>query len=350
MSAKRILTLVYKDFVYGSRSTIFVFAIVLPLVASLILSVFLGNLLGSKARLGIVTMGVSALPDRLAEIEALSVRIYSNADALKQDVEQGIVDMGLILPPDFDQVLIQRGKATLEVYLWGSSLLKHRATLGAALMRQTLALAGREVPVEIVTTLLGDSSAASWGERLFPLVIMMALLVSGIMVPATSLVQEKQGRTLQAINSTPATLDEILMAKGLAGALITSAMGVIILLINRVLGTQPALLIGLILLGSLMASEIGVILGMVTGDLNSLFTIIKGLGILLYAPALVNLIPSLPAWTARLFPTYYLMGPVVEVSLHGASWHAITPDVLILLGLIIVGGLAVRFTARRVTL
>jgi len=38
-------------------------------------------------------------------------------------------------------------------------------------------------------------------------------------------------------------------------------------------------------------------------DINTLFAIIKGLGIFLYAPAIVSLFPELPQWIAKVFPT-----------------------------------------------
>ena len=71
------------------------------------------------------------------------------------------------------------------------------------------------------------------------------------------------------------------------------------------------------------------------------------MGLLLYAPAITFLFPELPAWVARLFPTYYMIGPIVDLSLHGAGWAEIGPDVAILCALIAVAIGGAALLARR---
>jgi MFS family permease len=128
----------------------------------------------------------------------------------------------------------------------------------------------------------------------------MAIILGGTMVPATSLVQEKQDRTITAVTTTSASLGEMFAAKALLGVLLSLVMGVVILVINRAFGTQPLLLVGLLALGAIMAALIGVLMGAFIKDINTLFATVKGLGILLYAPGLHLSLPgSLPQWIGR---------------------------------------------------
>jgi ABC-2 type transport system permease protein len=347
MKLKRILALMAKDLFHGSRSLIFVFAVVIPLVASLVISLLLGTLFEGKPRLGLADPGGSALAGELAQLDYLTTRSYKDATALRRDVERGALDMGIVLPAGVDQALAEGRVAALDVYVWGESLIKDRTVLAAALARQVMALSGGGPPVEVITTLLGDGRAITWAERLFPLIVIMTIVLGGTMAPATSLVQEKQARTLTALTITPASYGEVLIAKAAVGALVTTIMGVAILALNRAFGVQPVLMVGLVALSALLAAEFGVILGTLVGDISTLFTVVKGLGILLYAPAIFYLFPELPGWLARLFPTYYMLGPIVEVSMSGAGWGEIRGDVAILCGLIVAGGVAAGLIARR---
>ena len=57
----------------------------------------------------------------------------------------------------------------------------------------------------------------------------MAIMIGGVMVPATSLAQERQDRTLTALTITPTTLGDVLTAKGILGVLVAATMAVVTL-------------------------------------------------------------------------------------------------------------------------
>jgi ABC-2 type transport system permease protein len=139
----------------------------------------------------------------------------------------------------------------------------------------------------------------------------------------------------------------VYLAKGLLGVIIGVVMGVIILAMNRAFGSQPLLLMALLALSSMLASAFGILLGILLKDINSLFATIKGIGILLYAPAIVYLFSSLPQWVGRIFPTYYVIGPIMDVTQQGATFADIAPDVAILIGIILLLVGIVAILARR---
>ena len=171
------------------------------------------------------------------------------------------------------------------------------------------------------------------------------------MVPATSLVDEKQKRTLSALAITPASLEEIFLSKGLVGVILSTIMGVLILILNQAFGAQTPLLVGMLVLGAVMAATFGIMLGVFAKDVTSLFATTKAIGILLFAPAFVYLFPGIPQWIGRIFPTYYIVQPVVEISQQGGTWSDIALEAFILIGLILVMigivGILARRTAQR---
>ncbi len=85
----------------------------------------------------------------------------------------------------------------------------------------------------------------------------------------------------------------------------------------------------MIALGGLMSSVLGVILGSVSRDMETFMGIIKVLGLVLYAPGLLELFPRIPAWIGRVFPTYYVMNPLLEISQNAAHFTDIALDLAI---------------------
>jgi ABC-2 type transport system permease protein len=347
MTARRVAVLVGKELVYGSKNLMFIFAVVIPLLFSLIVSLLVGTLFAGKPRLGIADLGSSQLPGQLSQLDYVTTRVYGSAAVLRADVERGALDIGVVLPNGFDAALKSGGSTDLELYVWGESLLKHRTVLGATLSRQVIALAGREIPIQTATTLLGDKASISWDVRLFPMLVAFAVLLGGMLIPSTALVEEKEKRTLTALTVTPATLGEVMTAKGIVGALVSVLMGMLILTINGAWSAQPALMLLVLVLSAVEAAAFGVILGTVVSDINTLFTAIKGLGLLLYAPPLIYMFPQIPQWVARVFPTYYMIGPIVELSLNGATWGGIARDVAVLCALIVATTVAAALLAAR---
>ncbi len=340
MSIRRIGVLFGKEIRLGSRNIMFVFSIVMPVAITILLSLLFGTVFSGKATLGLVDQGASRLPAMAQERGALEVKLYPSAEALRRATADGMVDLGLVLPAGFDES-VQAGEiATLTAYLWGESTMRDRAVAGAALADLVRDLAGQEAPVEIVTVPLGEAGGLSWEARLLPLLILMGIVLGGSMVPAALLVDEKQKRTLRALTTSGTSLGEVFAAKGALGVLVSVVMAVVTLWLNRAWGAEPLLLLLALLLGAIMAAAIGLLLGAFVRDITTLFSVVKAGGIFLYAPALIYMFPEIPEWIGRLFPTYYLLQPVIDIVQRGAGWAQVGPQ-LVLLALLDVALLAI---------
>jgi ABC-2 type transport system permease protein len=148
-------------------------------------------------------------------------------------------------------------------------------------------------------------------------------------------VDEKQKHTLTALTITPTSLGDILTAKGLIGIILALVMSIVIMLLNQAWGVQPGLLMIVLSLGALLAALFGLLLGSLVNDINTLFATIKAVGILLYAPVFVYMFPQIPQWIGKIFPTYYIVQPVVEISQQSGAWSDIIFEVSVLAGLIV---------------
>jgi ABC-2 type transport system permease protein len=349
VNVKRVAILLRRELFQGPKSFIFLWSVVLPVVMSLVLSLVFGTLFNDKPRLGITDQGSSDLVELAQKSPSVTTREYGSVGDLEQAVRTGAVDFGVVLPEDFDSLVMEGQPVEITAYIWGESLAKHRVIAQVTLLDLVRDLSGREAPVDIVMNPVGDKPGVPWSDRLLPLLVLMAVFVGGMFLPATSLVTEKQKRTLEALTVTPTTLLEVVLAKGILGFSISLAMGLIILALNGAFGGEPGLLAMMLALGAVMAAELGLILGSFAKDMSSLFAVWKTGGILLFAPAFIYLFPEIPQWIGQIFPTYYLVEPVVRISQEGAGWPEIAAHVFVLMALDVLLMAAVGLAMRRMT-
>lgn len=347
MNLRRILILFRKEVIQGPKNFMFIFALVVPLALTLVFSLVFGTFFSGKARLGVVDQGSSRLTELTRENQAVSLRTYNSTAELQDAVARGALDIGLVLPPDFDRLLLGTNPARVSFFIWGESQMQHRIIAASAVVHAMRQVIGQTVPVEINEIVLGTASNIPWEQRLLPFIVLMTIMLSGMMIPAASLVSEKTRHTLTALSSSPATLLEIFAAKGLLGTTLSILTGLLILFLNRALGSQPALLLIVLLLGAIFSACLGVLLGALVKDINTLFATVKGLGIFLYAPGFIYMFPELPQWIARIFPTYYIVNPVIEIVQKNAGLADLAPQLAILVGLIVAGMAAVAGITRR---
>ncbi len=346
MNPRRVLVLLRKDFFQGARGFIFIYGVVAPVLISLVVTLLFGALFSETPRLGFADLGSSQVPETVRQLEAADVSIYADAVALRQAVAGGSLDMGIVLDAGFDEAVARGEDIEVTAYVWGQSLAKNRTIMQVAFADAVRSAAGQEAPVDVETVLLGEPGVP-WEDRILPLVVLMAVTISGAILPATSLVTEKEKRTLTAVLVTPSSLSDVFVSKALMGTIMSLIMGMVILAINQAFGQSQLLLVMVLALGAVLAAQFGLVLGTLAKNLTTMFATVKFIGILLYAPALVYLVPQIPEWVGRMFPTYYIVEPLLAVSLRGGGWGEIAVDVFILIGLnVLMAGVLVAMLRR----
>lgn len=333
MNIRRIGILLSKEFLYGSRSFIVIFAVIAPIMISIIISLIFGAWISEKPKLGIMDDGESQMVSMFEKQNSLDIFEYDTIPDLKQAVETGAVDIGIVIPSGFDDSISRGKKVEIKAFIWGESIAKNRTILGVTIASTIRELTGQEAPVEIETINLGEEESIPWSDRLFPLIVLMAVFLGGLMLPASSIVVEKEKRTIRALMTAPLSLEDIFIAKGIFGFILSFFMGILILILNNAFGTKPLLLTAVLALGAIMASAFGMLLGVYAKDFSAIFTVWKSAGIILFAPAIIYMFPGIPQWIGRIFPTYYLTKPVVELSQMGSGWVDISTNTFILIAI-----------------
>lgn len=316
-SLGRALRVTQKDLRLGPRSPIFLWAILLPVILTFLVTAVFGSLFAPPPRLAVVDEGDSAVTVALLAAEGIDVTLLADDGALRSAVEAHDYDAGLVLPAGFDEALASGAQPPMEFFVSGSSLASTRVILGVTTLSAIREIGGQSPPVEVVVTQLGEEDFVPIEDRLVPFVVFYAVVIAALFLPAASLVDEREKRTLDAVLVTPARMSEVLLGKAVLGVVLALLMGLVSLALNDAFAGRPVAMGVFLLVGAIMMAEVGLILGCWARDSNTLFSAIKGGGIFIALPAIFFLFPALPQWIPMLVPTYYFLGPIYEIATQG---------------------------------
>lgn len=346
MSAANVLRVLAKDLRLGPRSPIFIWVLVLPLVFTIVLQAVFGSLFEPEPRLGIVDEGSSSITASAAGLSGIEVSVLGDAGELQRLVEANDLDAGLVLQAGFDEAIRSGGRPTLQFYVGGESLASNRIILSVTALDLVRAVESNAPPVAVEVVTLGEQGLPI-EVRLVPLIMMYALVVAAVFLPAFSLADEREKGTLEAMIVTPVRLSEVVAAKGLLGVVLALAMTGFTLWLNQSLeGSLPALLV-VLAMGSLICAEVGLIYGTASKNAMAVFALIKGTGVLLIGPTVFYVFPDWPQWIAKLFPTYWVINPIFEVTTNEADLADVAGDLLAAAGMVVLlAGPIVLLTRR----
>ncbi len=328
MSVARVFALWRKDLALGPRSPILLFAIAVPVLITLLLQGVFGSLFERPPRLGIVAAEDSTVLAAALDLDGVRASRVADADALRQRVAAFDLDAGLVLEDGFDAALRAGQRPSLTFYVAGESLASDRVILAVTTIDLLRGVEGRTPPVEVEVVAPGGE-LVPLQRRLVPLAVLFALFASGVFVTAFSFAEEREKRTLDALLASPLSLSEVLWAKGLLGGTLAAAMALVTLALNDALTGAALALVLALMLGAVMAALIGLLYAVVSPDTKALFALFKTLNLVVFAPALFYVFPDWPHWIVWLFPTYWLIDPIVQIGQHGATLGDVAPQLAI---------------------
>ena len=113
--------------------------------------------------------------------------------------------MGISIPAGFDEALADETAVItdLNTYIWGEGSQRSLLMLDAVVSRAIINGTEIEFPVQVASNQLGTANTATWAQRLLPLLLLMSIVLSGIFIPASSLIDKKVKKTLVALTTTP---------------------------------------------------------------------------------------------------------------------------------------------------
>lgn len=319
MKIRNVLLFAGKEVTVGPRGLMFVFIVIFPFIITFLVRLVFGDLAPPSPALGIHDAGASRVVELAKADESLEVVMFASVDALQEAVAGGAVDAALVLTADFDALVQGGARPELQLTVSGQASQIDLTIVSVSVVNLVRSVAGQPAPLEVRTVTLGDAPPTPLEERIVPLLVLIAVAFGGVFLPASTVVQEREAGTMQAVLVTPVRAGEILVGKGVVGFVLAFGVGVLTLVVNGGLAVQTLSLIVVVAIAALMSVEIGLMLGAAVSTMAALFSVWKSAGIILFAPAILFLFPGVPGWIARVFPTYYFLGPLYNIVVDGAT-------------------------------
>ena len=333
MSIKRVSILLVHEVKSSLKSFFFFQAILTPLILSLVTTLVFGRLFLGTPDLGFLKDESSEMVELMND--DVNIHLFDTEDDLFNSVESGTIDMGIILPEAFDSLISENRNSTLTIYFWGNTSLIKRTHLTNTFSHAIKTISNRNFPIRLSPRYLNKVKAKPWFNRMLPLLVILAIMMSGLLIPSTSMVNEKQKGTIDALIVTPVSYYEIQLSKTLYGFFLSVIMGIVILLINSALPEKWGLFLIVLSLGSLLASTVGSLFGYAGKNILSVMNLIKSLMMIFYAPAILNFFVSIPDWIQKIFPTYYIYGPLIKLSRDQFSLEKDSWEIFCLLAIVL---------------
>jgi len=331
MSLSRIFLMTKKDIVLTTREKFFLAMIIFPIISTFIVNAALGSTGASNPSLALYAG--DNLKSALMERSTLDIEYFDDPSALYDAVSKGEYDGGLIV-----------GEYT-KLYMSGNSLLNERVAIQSTVSSALSEISGKSKALIVESVILGEEEY-SLKVRIIPFLLIFSVVIAGFII-SSSLVEEREKKTINALLVSPASPLEVIISKSIYGLFLGIVLSAIVLIMNNAL-SEPLILFFLFL-GTVFTVGIGLLGGAVMDNITDLIARMKIFNIFLQFPALVILFPQIPQWIGKFFPTYYFIDPVLRLSQGSAGFGDVWMHALVLLGCdIIVIMLASRVLRQRI--
>lgn len=138
--------------------------------------------------------------------------------------------------------------------------------------------------------------------------ILFAEVMVGIMLTGPNLIEEREGKTLDALLVTPLNFAQIAVSKGLTILLFSMLSQIFVFIINRGFDGRLLSLLIPMFLGGLLFVEIGMVLGLIVNSSKNGSAISAAVMVVLFL--IVSIYLSLPEWTYK----FLVFLPSIEVT------------------------------------
>jgi ABC-2 type transport system permease protein len=330
MNAHEIRVIMGKDVREFSRNRFFVFITLLVLIVWVAIFWVLPNSVDETVRLGVTGLDIPV------DQPGLSLIPFGSEQDLRTAVEQGMDDIvaGIAFPAGFIEA-VASGEQPTVVLLVPAGLPAQERTLMEGLVEEAaFALSGSPPLVDPITEaqILGTDrigDQVSLQEQMRPMLLVLVLMVETFALSSLVAIEIQQ-RTVTAILATPATVTDVLAAKGIFGTTLAFTEVVLLGLLIGAFATNAPIILTALLLGAVLVTGFGMIAGSFGKDFLETLFISLAFMIPLMVPAFGALFPGSAATWVRILPTYGLVEAVVGVTIDGDGWSQVAGALAIL--------------------
>lgn len=310
-----------KDFIESVKNKTVLFSILFPVLLSLVFSVVLKPKEISRLNLAVIDPGNSKIAGTLLKMavlkEELTIFNYEDLESAKTLLRQGEVQAIMVFPDGFDESLEVDKDARIDLWV-GESGLKTSEILKNELNKVLYYCRYKKIPPDFFRLRSLYEKTYSPQTAMLPTWILFTV-IGGYMVVSSSIMEEKEKKTLNAILVSPCRLPEILTGKGFLGVFLAMSGSIMILALNGGFTGNILMTLLFIFLGSVSFSLLGVLAGLVSPSQTTNSTFNSLLFLVMFMPVSLAPVSAIMRTAARLLPGYYIQNGVSDSMFAGAD-------------------------------
>lgn len=290
-----VLAIASKDIVDAFRNRTILMNFFFTIV--IIVIVRMAPTLWKPGRIDIVVQDLGS-SNRIADLEQdADIRVFQaqTFQALKDLLDDGDAgSLGLVIPDDFDEMLDSGRIPEIAGYLLWDKRASAEAVETNVESRLEEAF-GNEMDIQIQGMVYQEIEAMG-AVRTVSLILVVSLFYIGMLTLPQLMIEEKQARTVETLLVSPASINQVVMGKALAGMTFVLSGATLMLAFNWVFVSNWWLALLGLLSGALLVVGMGLMMGIMFDNRQQLNT----WTIIIFQPLLIPLFlsmidPILPA-------------------------------------------------------
>jgi len=336
MNRRILQTLIAKDLRLYFRNRFFAFITIAGVILFTVVYFVLPSTVDESLTLGIYA---PSIPDAFLEFLSsndITLQAFDSDEALQQAVIDYQYPAGVSLEDNAISGILFGQATTVTVYFASDApqeiIDAMRTVLRLALNELSYNLSGDPLALEFNEQIIGpDMTGAQLAlrDRLLPL-LAVTLLVMETMGLGGLISDEIEHGTLRALLVTPTTVSGFFTSKAVFGIALAFIQAALVMGITGGLHNEPLLILLTLLIGGLVVTGIAFLIGSVARGMMGVMAWGMLAIILMIIPAYGVVFPGTVSTWVTIIPSYYLFDTIHQVSNLGATWGAVSNNLVLL--------------------
>jgi len=265
--------------------------------------------------------------------EGIKIKAFDSTEKMKEKVENGDYNAGIVLPDDFAKTLAAGEKPKVEVYYPPEVSKEVKDGIELILKESAFALTGQQIPVGFSVKVLGIDRAGEQipGRDILRPFFIIFMLFMELWAIANLITEETESKTMNAILVSPASARDVIISKGIVGTLLGFSEGVLLAALLGIFKNDAVIILVTLFLGAMMVTGIAFIVGALAKDIIGMAGYAVLAMLVLMIPAFAVMFPGATSNWVKIFPGYYLVEILNQVVTYGESWITYQSNLVILL-------------------
>lgn len=337
MNARILQTLLTKDVMLYFRNRFFAFITVAGLIVYVALYLLMPSTVDETITLGVYAPSIPEVFLDFLSNNDINVAALESDEALQEAVIRGDYVAGLVLTSDVISGILRGEETTLTVYFASDAppeiVEALQPVLRLAFNELSYTLSGDPLRLEFSEQIVGQDMTGRQipiRDRLLPLLAVL-VLVFETMGLGSLLTDEMEMGTLQALLITPVTVFGLFVGKAIFGVVFAFSQASLLMGLTGNLQTEPLLILTTLLLGGVLVTGLAFLIASVSRSMMSVMAWGILAMIILLIPSYGVVFPGTVTNWVQIIPSYYMFDTIHQVVNFGASWGAVTNNLLALL-------------------